>query len=364
MNDYLRSFGEDDLAFLASKPEDLATFLVPALGPHYLDTWAVMDAELNGDQPDMPAVTTALVPPPLKRFKTENLTNDALVSENVYLGPLGERLASAFRNTEKLSGALEDMLAQKQEAELKAQAQAEAQPGEGTQISPAMPTPSVFDHSVTSTIRDMDALDLEARLARELAFLGIIPPLPARTVASPKKTSNDAGTPSSSLVDQPSSVDWGGREDDEISASLRACQRLLRQQTAINDARKARLAERVRQRIAYQEYEALRDGLEAVIEGAWNKRQRAAQRKVYKDKKDKDRSSREKDRDKEATASLAQSIAALNQPQALSGSLVAALTKRRNLVDGFHHLFPEGDLQLPQTSIYDKSQEAKILENP
>ena len=46
VTDYLRSFGEDDLAFLASRPEDPTYFDEPALGPHYLDKWADLDAEL------------------------------------------------------------------------------------------------------------------------------------------------------------------------------------------------------------------------------------------------------------------------------------------------------------------------------
>ena len=360
VNDYLRPFGEDDLAFLSSKPEDPSFFEVPSLGPHYLDTWAAMDAELNGDQAATPPVSTSLVPPPLKRFKNDNLTNETLSTENVHLGPLAERLISAFRNTDKIPGIFQELAQQQEAAVLNGPEGAEAlSSGDGTLVSPTLLTPVIFDEpdATTPSIRDMDALEFESRLSRELAFLGVIPPLPARAAVPIKRGSNDSGAVSSSssstLAEPASSVDWGGREDDEISASLRACQRLLRQQMNINEFRKSRLAERVRSRIAYQEYETLRDGLEAVIEGAWNKRQRAAQRKAQKDKKDKDKNSRDKDREKEASANLAQSIAALNQPQALSGSLIAALTKRRNLVDAFAHLFPEGGLQLPQESIYD-----------
>lgn len=40
-------------------------------------------------------------------------------------------------------------------------------------------------------------------------------------------------------------------------------------------------------------------------------------------------------------------------PQQLSATLVTALTKRRNLVDGFAHLFPEGGALLPAVSIYE-----------
>lgn len=339
-----------------------------------------MDADPTGtaDPPELPPASAALLPPPLRRFRSDALTNEALATENVYLGPLGERLISAFRNTSSIPVIMEEMMQKLSEKTLeqdKEEATEEAaisgvsmQPPTpmvdgGRFTSPNLLTPSSFSldqQGATPSIREMDAVDFEARLTRELAFLGVIP-LPTRppqpappastSLKKPSEPVSSKDNPTSSLVDSSSSVDWSAREDDEIAASLRACQRLLRQQVHINDTRKARLAERVRDRIAYQEYEHLRDGLEAVVEGAWNKRQRAAQRKAYKEKKEKDK--KEKDKDKEAAANLAHSIAALNSPQPLSASLVAALTKRRNLVDGISHLFPEGGLVLPQTSIYE-----------
>jgi hypothetical protein len=360
-NDYLRLYGEDDLAFLAPRGnEDPGIFNVPDLGPHYLDAWAAMDADLNGDAVDMPGPSKALIPHLPRRFKAEALSNETLTTENVYLGPLSERLISSFRNTDNLPTMLQEVVEQQKNDFMTAEAQKSLGDGaiEAAQISPALPTPAFFGDQdfASQTLQEQDAADFETRLMRELAFLGVIPALPPKQPSAPgKKASNDGG-----LNDQPSSVDWGGRADDDISSALRACQRLLKRQTAVNDARKARLADRVRQRIAYQEYENLRDGLESAIENAWNKRQRAAQRKAQKDKKDKDKKEREKDKEKEATATLAQSIAALNQPQALTPTLVSALTKRRNLVDGFAHLFPERGLLLPSESIYDDIEAAPL----
>ena len=359
VTDYLRSFGEDDLAFLASRPEDPTYFDEPALGPHYLDTWAAMDAELAGDTVNLPSTSTTLVPPMLRRFKSENITNESLHTENVYLGPLGERLISAFRGVNQFPGTMTDLMSGAPEA-LQPGAPASAVPNATGQGASGAAGPSVPAHAALAgpTIKEMDALDFEARLTRELSFLGVLPPLSRSSASSASSSTGTSGKKSgpaaASDAQQPqleAPVDWAGRQDDEISASLRACQRLLEKQTAINGQRRERLAELVRQRIAYQEYESLRDGLEAVIEGAWNKRHRAAQRKAVKDKKDKDR--KEKDKDKLEAASLAQSIAALNMPQQLSATLVTALTKRRNLVDGFAHLFPEGGALLPAESIYE-----------
>ena len=359
VNDFFRSFGEDDLAFLAPKPEDPGVYDIPPLGPHYQDTWAVMDAELAGEQADPPPPSSALVPPALRRFKSQNLTTAALSTENMYLGPLGERLISAFKDTKDIRGIMDDLFAAQNEMQtdkFSAENEMAVEPiqpsmagqagdasakqgdaGFNTQTSPQLPAPAMFNDpnvlSAMPSIKDMDALDFESRLTRELSFLGIIP-LPARIAPPPPpKPSKKVAEPVTTQVDISSSVDWSTRADDEIATALRACQRQLKKQVALNDKRKERLASIVRQRIAYQEYEHLRDGLEAVIEAAWAKRQRAAQRKAQKDRKEKDKKGeREKDRDKLEAASLAQSIAALNTPQPLSANLVAALTKRRNLV--------------------------------
>lgn len=57
-----------------------------------------------------------------------------------------------------------------------------------------------------------------------------------------------------------------------MTAAIRQCQRLLIDQTRVNDARKSRLAEISKHRLAYSEYQASLDGLEKSIEAAWSKR--------------------------------------------------------------------------------------------
>ena len=363
MNDFLRPFGEDDLAYLSTRKDDSSFYVVPHLGSHYQEQWAAADADTSLDNIEMPAANTSLRPPAPKRFKADQLSNEVLNTENVYLGPLGERVMSAFRPTNGYSSMLNEI-------RLHSTGNAVAvTTGDAKQlaITAAETSPQFADLNsflaqpqITRSDPDADAVDFESRLTQELAFLGIIP-LPV--AGAPTAATNAAGTKgsSSSANDIPQSVDWTTREDDEISHALRACQRLLREQTNLNKARKDRLAERVRGRIAYQEYETLRDGLEAVIEGAWHKRQRAAQRRAHKEKKDKDKKDRDRDREAEATATLAQQIEALNQPQPLSASLVTALTKRRNLVDGISSLFPKDAYVLPAETVYADIKRPKAI---
>jgi len=66
--------------------------------------------------------------------------------------------------------------------------------------------------------------------------------------------------------------DPNNREDDEVTSALRQCQRLLSKQTVLNEARKARLAEIARQRLAFSEYQGVLDDLEKQIEASWAKR--------------------------------------------------------------------------------------------
>nr|KIR49613.1 transcriptional adapter 3 [Cryptococcus bacillisporus CA1280] len=74
------------------------------------------------------------------------------------------------------------------------------------------------------------------------------------------------------LLGEHEEFDPKNRDDDEITSALRQCQRLLVHQTALNEARKTRLAEIAKQRLAYTEYRAALDGVEKSIEEAWLKR--------------------------------------------------------------------------------------------
>ena len=62
------------------------------------------------------------------------------------------------------------------------------------------------------------------------------------------------------------------RDDDEITSSLRQCQRLLEAQISLNEQRKSRLVSQAKNRLAYAEYQTRLDGVEKSIEAAWAKR--------------------------------------------------------------------------------------------
>ncbi|KAM0754110.1 hypothetical protein T439DRAFT_353844 [Meredithblackwellia eburnea MCA 4105] len=230
---YLRQFGEDDLAFLAPKPEDISPYLIPALGKHYLDRWEEEDA-------DVPVASTSYVsplePPVLPRLRPDALTEDALGMENIFLGPLSERLVAALSFEE------------------------------GGDLSDPRDKVSRDDEGLPTKLAIMDAVDLEERIKKELRFIGIL---------------------------GEEDVDWSTREDDELSSALRSCQRLLQRQTELNEGRKAILSSIVKDRMAYQEYETTRDAHEKAIELQWTKRQRTNKKKSKKERERKDEGHRQ-----------------------------------------------------------------------
>ncbi len=135
------------------------------------------------------------------------------------------------------------------------------------------------------------------------------------------------------------------RQDDEITASLRQCQRLLRQQLAVNDARKNRLADAARDRLAYGDYKHTLSGLEAVITTAW---QRRSSRKVRKGK------SKDKEKEKEDVYVIGKKMPG----SALPEQVKKAMEARRKWIDSVGVAF-EGEetagrfKDLPTRSIYE-----------
>lgn len=174
---YLRPFGEDDLAVLAAKvglssargalearlirlarpvqPEDLTPYIIPPLGKHYLERWEEEDLDPSQRHPNT-SFHSPLEPPVLPRLKPEALTEDALAGENVFLGPLSERLMAALAVGEDGLVAVDD-----EDDDMVS--------AEDTAAPPRLP---------------MDAVDFEERVKRELRYIGVLPEEEVRLPAS------------------------------------------------------------------------------------------------------------------------------------------------------------------------------------
>lgn len=257
----------------------------------------------------MPLASTSYVsplePPPLVRVRPDALTEDALGMENVYLGPLSERLMAALAFEEGGEpGDLEDKERPKEVLEV------EDDPYRPLQI---------------------DAVDLEERIKKELRFIGLIEEEDVRRFLSlwVRSVLTD--------VHVLSQVDWSAREDDEVSSALRACQLRLQRETVTNEARKSVLSSVVKDRMAFQDYEATRDAQERVIENGWTKRQRAGKKK-----------GKGKERDKV--------VEGPKPPVSLA--LLSAVEKRHKLVSQFMPFFEDEEdkgkfFGIPEESVYE-----------
>lgn len=94
------------------------------------------------------AYASPLEPPPLTRTRPAHLNEDTLGSEVVSLGPLSERLVSALAFTEP---GIED------------------DDANGTSKMDSR------DEQTAQSTMQLDAVDLEERIKRELRFIGVLP---------------------------------------------------------------------------------------------------------------------------------------------------------------------------------------------
>lgn len=153
-----------------------------------------------------------------------------------------------------------------------------------------------------------------------------------------------------------SQIDWSQRVDDPISSALRAAQRAYRSQHAVNEARRARLAELVRERMAWQEYEGLKEGLDRAVEQGWVKRQRQEVRKKAANRKKAAAAAADADGDEKGGE---------KERLAMPEGLLAALEKRQRFIEAVGAVFeahPEGGKAyyraIPRRSVYEDIEAA------
>ncbi|MBW0526876.1 hypothetical protein O181_066591, partial [Austropuccinia psidii MF-1] len=347
-DNYLRSFGEDDLAFLSSEhswsngfptfrthdiqpstegesfleknPQQVdsdVTFEIPKLGRHYSEVWR--DEELgliplgsNGtnlpthDEPPIKRESSAQpLPLDLPKVKLTDLNDESLLTERIQLGPLTERLISTIQPIiSRFNPALHFLTSKKNKENQNQESDLQTKQV-GVDKSVTFTTGQSSTAIVDNILNHPDSLELESRVMRELRHVGI-------------------------LADD-ETIDWSTREDDEISMALRATQNVLKNQVYVNSRRKARLTEIVKMRMAYQEYEQIKDGLDRLIEQGCQKRMRqetkkkpTGKRKLIKNKNGTSNYGN-LDEEEEGTNSSGARIP-------LSESLLAALEKRQQFI--------------------------------
>ncbi|PSR79810.1 histone acetyltransferases subunit 3-domain-containing protein [Coniella lustricola] len=268
---YFRPFTEEDLAFLRERGDRVTPFILPKRGKkHYTEIWAEEDGAMAIDSlPDKPD-------PNHPRGSIEHMTDDIAETDKLSVGPLLTRLLQAMRpesraiasedakplangvNGEANSGT--DVVMNGVESfdgAVQPASQPNGQPVE-RELSPAAHMPDSNAESWKKASHPkLDYNQVEERIRQELRHIGLLP-----------DPDSDQPPP------EEARADYDGAYDDEVAARLRLLQARLREQMLINGARKAKLSDLVRERMAFQEYQTILEDLDSQVQAAYLKRTR------------------------------------------------------------------------------------------
>jgi transcriptional adapter 3 len=326
---HFRPFTEEDLAFLRERGDRSTPFVIPRRGKkHYSEIWAEADGGMAIDS----SQDRDSLPPNQARGTIEALDDDVAETDKLSVGPLLARILSGLRVEHRapppepavngLNGDVDTVMGgvpgSSFDTSFGGDAAAQSQPqfgldgmaingaginGTGTPAADqSLPPATCIPESSSEAWKKASHPKLEypqvdERLRQELRHIGFLP--------SPPNESNSSGGggASSSLgggnggsggganggssgngagADPSMTADYDGHYDDEIAARLRLLQSRLREQALVNGARKARLAELVKERMAYQEYQTILEDLDSQVQAAYLKRTRTMGKKPKK----------------------------------------------------------------------------------
>ncbi|CAK7212030.1 Transcriptional regulator [Sporothrix bragantina] len=326
MEPYFRAFTEEDLAFLRERGNRVAPFSMPQRGKrHYSEIWAEEDGAMAIDSGAGAAGDKKHLPPNQSRGTIEGMNDDVGETDRLSVGPLLARLLSAMRPEhrppEANSGAGGGDTSMNGDVSMNGDLN-ESQNNNGDNER-SMPPATFMPESASeswkkATHPKLEYKQVDERLKQELRHIGFLPfPDPSSANGSANgangsgsangsgagansgsnangasgggnNNSNGASNGangsangngssnanSSDVVDPALAADYNGHFDDEIAARLRRLQTGLREQMLVNGARKARLAELVKERMAYQEYQTILEDLDGQVNAAYLKRTR------------------------------------------------------------------------------------------
>jgi transcriptional adapter 3 len=316
---YFRPFTEEDLAFLRERGDRVTPFIMPKRGKkHYTEIWAEEDGAMAIDS--SPPGGRDRLPPNQARGNIESMDDEVAETDKLSVGPLLSRLLQAMRPEHRAPPA-ED----KQGGANGVSGEGDSMNGiasfdfslgdnppasqtngtngiNGTSSQPANPDqppqpqslpPATFmPESNTeawkkATHPKLDYTQVDERIKQELRHIGFLPLLPHQDPSLPASSTNPAnnnpsGTNPLPQPDPAATAEYDGHYDDEVAARLRLLQSRLREQALLNGARKARLTELVKERMAFQEYQTILEDLDSQVQAAYLKRTRTMGKKPKK----------------------------------------------------------------------------------
>ncbi|KAH7319045.1 histone acetyltransferases subunit 3-domain-containing protein [Rhexocercosporidium sp. MPI-PUGE-AT-0058] len=249
---YFRPYTEEDLAFLRERGDRTAAFVINRRGKkHYTEVWAEEDGAMSVDAPQQ---ARDKFPANQARGDIENMNDAVAETDQISAGPILSRLLATMR-PEHRAPAEEKTNGVNGEVDMNADLNNDlfgdaVQPPSDTQsVPPATFMPDSNSESwKKATHPKLDHPQVDERIKQELRHIGFLPP--------------------------DTEPDYDGHFDDEISARLRLLQGRLKNVSIMNGARKARIAELVKERMAHQEFTTINEDLDAQVQTAYLKRTR------------------------------------------------------------------------------------------
>ncbi|KAJ9636133.1 uncharacterized protein PV06_04250 [Exophiala oligosperma] len=241
---YVRPLTEEDMAFLRERGDRVNPFLaVPRGKRSYQEIWAEEDGTVlvDGGSDKLP-----LNHP---RGNVDQINDDNLTTDQVSTGPLASRLLSLLKFEHRspptdTNGVTENAFNADGNDTMDLDG---LMNGHDNTEKPLAPASAVADSAGSKASQRLDYVQAEERIKGELRHLGLL------------------------SQDDP---DYDAHHDDDISERLRLLQGELRRVMIINGARKARLLDLAKERLAYQEYSTIHEDLDSQVQQAYLKRTR------------------------------------------------------------------------------------------
>ncbi|RKK28642.1 hypothetical protein BFJ68_g6804 [Fusarium oxysporum] len=251
---FFRPFSEEDLAFLRERGDRVTPFVMPKRGKrHYTEIWAEEDGAMSIDTPQQ---GRDKLPPNQPRGSIDNMDDDVGETDKLSVGPWLTRLMQTLRPEARAqsaddkpttNGTINGDISMNGDADVEDKpASSDDKPNQ--QPAAFMPESSTEAWKKASHPK-LEYSQVDERIKQELRHIGFLP------------------------LDG-FEAEYDGHFDDEVAARLRLLQNRLKEQMLINGARKARLTDLVRERMAYQEYQTILEDLDGQVQAAYLKRTR------------------------------------------------------------------------------------------
>ncbi|KIW74891.1 hypothetical protein Z517_11661 [Fonsecaea pedrosoi CBS 271.37] len=245
---YVRPLTEEDIAWLRERGDRTTPFLaVPRGKRSYQEIWAEED---SGSVPVENGNEKSLNHP---RGSLEQINDDNVATDQISTGPLASRLLSLLKFEHRSppsetnpTGDLNTFMNDGNDTmDLDGLTN-----GHDNSEKPLPPAAAVADQAPakSSNSQRLDYVQSEERIKGELRHLG--------------------------LLGQDENPDYDAHHDDDISERLRLLQGELRRVMVVNGARKSRLLDLAKERLAFQEYSTIHEDLDSQVQQAYLKRTR------------------------------------------------------------------------------------------